>query len=405
VLLVGPYPPPYGGIASHFSNLIPGLKKRGVEDVAVVSFGLKHSDSEETGAIVHRIHVKKRAARTAVTHPKIVATTFRELADWHLGSRKLLAEAVRAAVVARIAARHRSNVVSFYQGDESLALLPLTRIWKRRIGTVLTVFGEVYDAPQFFEPRRVQVGRLLTAADARLSSSLHCARSFSQLGLEHGIEAVYYGVDLDRFRSEDDRLPYRQQHGFQSDDVVVLFVGRFTEDMGIDCLLEIVPSMLKANPALRFLLAGAKGPFTGPARDLSDRLPGKVVILSDVPSATLHAVYAACDIVVTPTRDQHACMGMSIKEAMAASRPVIGSHAGGIPEAIVDQETGFLVPLASDRRIDRGLLVKAIDTLTRNPELRVVMGRAARRRAEELFSNEKTVDRVLSVFASVQPRT
>lgn len=405
VLLVGPYPPPYGGIASHLTNLIPGLKQRGVDDVAVVSFGLNDVALQESGATVHRIKSRQRVLQTMVRHARTVSITLSELSHWRLGRRKLLSESVRAASIASIARQHNSNVVSFYQTDESLALLPLRRLWNQRVGIVLTVLGEAYDTPQFFESRKVQVGQLLSAADVRLSSSLHCARSFQKIGLQHPIEAIYYGVDLERFENGEKGKQWRQQRRFEPHDAVALFLGRFTEEMGIDCLLEVIPKLLDANPRLRFVLAGAKGPFSAPANDVSQHFPDRVVILNDVPFDTLPALYAASDIVLAPTRDQHACMGMSIKEAMAASRPVIGSDAGGIPEAIVEGETGFLVPLASDKRVDRRQLTTAIETLTRNPERRAAMGSAARRRAEELFSNEKTVDRILSVFASVQPRS
>jgi glycosyltransferase involved in cell wall biosynthesis len=96
-------------------------------------------------------------------------------------------------------------------------------------------------------------------------------------------------------------------------------------------------------------------------------------------------------------------MGMSIKEAMAASRPVIGSLAGGIPEAIVDEETGFLVPLDATRHIDASQLLDRIERLVVDADLRTGMGEAARRRAEAMFSMERTIDRMGEIFVAAMP--
>ena len=130
MLLVGPYPPPFGGIASHIVNLIPSLLARGVEDVAVVAFGDTEAVLREHGATIYKVNARVSTKRL-LSSPAAVMATLRDLGDWRLGGRRLLAEAVRVAVVDQIARQHRSNVASFYQSNESLSLLPLRRMWGR----------------------------------------------------------------------------------------------------------------------------------------------------------------------------------------------------------------------------------------------------------------------------------
>ena len=403
VLLVGPYPPPFGGVASHLVNLIPGLVARGAEDVCVVSFGNATGRDQKNGATIYRVNARTAAPRALVRRPRITTQTLASLLGWRLGPAGLAREAVKASVIAHVAMVHRSNVVAFYQSNLSLPLLPLRRLWGSRVGVILTVLGGIYDAPDFFEPRRARVGELLAAADARLSSSLHCARSFQELGLHHEIEAVYWGVDLDRFVNDSGGGTFRVQHGVAPTDTMVVFMGRFSEDMGLDAVLEVIPGLLASDSTLKFVLAGSRGPIEEAAASIARDHAGRVVILNNVPFSVQPALYAAADIVLAPTRDQHACMGMSIKEAMAAARPVIGSDAGGIPEAIVDGVTGVLVPLGGDRRIDLRRLVEAIGTLAGDCAIRESMGRAARARAEAIFANEKTVDRIFAVMSAICP--
>ena len=79
----------------------------------------------------------------------------------------------------------------------------------------------------------------------------------------------------------------------------------------------------------------------------------------------------ASDIVAVPSvwDEPHAVV---LCEAMAAGRPVVASRAGGIPETVVDGETGFLVPSGDERRLRDAILALATDT-----DLRERMGRAA----------------------------
>jgi glycosyltransferase involved in cell wall biosynthesis len=71
---------------------------------------------------------------------------------------------------------------------------------------------------------------------------------------------------------------------------------------------------------------------------------------------------------------------LAILEAMATGLPVVASAVGGVPELIVEGETGFLVPPG-----DAEALGTALRTLVADPELRLRMGRAARARATEKF--------------------
>ena len=405
VLLVGPYPPPFGGIASHLTMLVPGLHARGAADVAIVSFGDRDAVEAIEGGTLYRVETRRHLWRLASPRNwRIAAETARTFRGGRLGFHRSLAEATRAALLQEIAARRRSEVISFYQSDQSLALLPCATVWGSRRGTVLTVLGECYDTPRFFLERRELAHRLIARPHAVVSSSKHCARSFDQVGVTRNIEAVYYGIDLQRFATGELRPAYRAELSVADGEVLVTYMGRFSEEMGLGRVLEAGATLLGRLPRVKLLLAGAKGPLADVAASFAREHAGKVRVLHDVPFSLQPSIYAASDVVLAPSADQHACMGMSIKEAMAASRPVIGSDAGGIPEAIVDGESGILVPLDETKHVDAGLLLTAIERLANDAELRDRIGAAARRRAEELFSTERTIDRMAELFMAARPK-
>ncbi len=89
-------------------------------------------------------------------------------------------------------------------------------------------------------------------------------------------------------------------------------------------------------------------------------------------------------------------LGVATLKAAAASVPVIGFDAGGLPEAIVDGETGILVPPE-----DVEALQEAIATLAGDQDLRLRMGAAGRKRMQSEFSIDTMVSRHISLYESV----
>lgn len=405
VLLVGSYPPPFGGIATHLTALIPGLLERGAEDVAVITMGEAERTEIAQGATVYRVHLRQHLSELARPSSwPLLWKVFRALKGGGVDAAGMLREATKAVVVNRVARAHASEVVAFYHSDAHFELVPLTDHWRGRIGTVLTVFGEVYGNPGFMRRHRKIMEKVLAAPGAVWASSAHCARSFSTIGIDRRIEPIFIGVELDGGNAAALRDEFRAANGMSPGDVLVLFMGRFIRDMGLDVLLDVIPELLRAEPRLRFLLAGATGDLSGDARDLAAASEGRVTVLQNVPFATQASLYAAADVVVAPSFDQRACMGLSIKEGMAASRAVVATDSGGIPEAVVHGKTGFLVPLdPATRSAEKGRLSAYILELAVDDSLRERFGSAGRTRTEELFGVERTIDRVAGLFMQVRP--
>jgi glycosyltransferase involved in cell wall biosynthesis len=92
-------------------------------------------------------------------------------------------------------------------------------------------------------------------------------------------------------------------------------------------------------------------------------------------------------------------LGTSILDAMAASKPVVGTRAGGIPEVIDDGVTGFVVPPRDDKA-----QAEAIQAQQRDQKLRERMGEAGRKRVAERFSVERMVAGTAAVYARLASR-
>jgi glycogen(starch) synthase len=130
----------------------------------------------------------------------------------------------------------------------------------------------------------------------------------------------------------------------------VLYVGRLERRKGILDLFAAIPAVLKAQPAARFILAGAdnsgadgfqrKTGLSYPAYFARQhpQLADRVAFLGHVTDAQLQELYQSCDLFVAPSL--YESFGLIYLEAMNYAKPVIGCRAGGIPEVIDDGVSG-----------------------------------------------------------------
>jgi glycosyltransferase involved in cell wall biosynthesis len=100
---------------------------------------------------------------------------------------------------------------------------------------------------------------------------------------------------------------------------------------------------------------------------------------------------AGLDVLVQPSRADN--LPLAILEAMAAGLPVIGTRVGGIPELVLDGETGVLVAPEHPEE-----LAVALDSLAADPERRLELGRRGRERVREHFSADGIARRIVALY-------
>lgn len=161
--------------------------------------------------------------------------------------------------------------------------------------------------------------------------------------------------------------------GPEADPPEVLYAGRLSPEKGI---LELV----EAANGMKLVVAG-----DGPLRD---RVPGA---LGFVPHHDLLGLYERAAVVACPS--QREGYGVACAEAMAHGRPVVAAAVGGLLDLVVDGETGLLVPPG-----DVTALRSALERLLADPELRVRLGTAARKRAAERLSWQQATAATLDAY-------
>jgi glycosyltransferase involved in cell wall biosynthesis len=393
LLFVGPYPPPFGGISSHLADVLPALAAEGH---SVRCLHLAHGEEflkKDGITLVRRDTRALRPLRVPGMIAAVVRFT-RAQKGLSLGDRVRIVNA--AALIASELEREPADMVFLYDMEAGLSIPVLRDVYSCTPPLSLMVFGSVYSRAERYRRVIRYVRTALDECAAVLASSRYCADGVAtSLSLDHTVEVVYVGVDESTYSPDVPGAALRAELKIPASDTVLLFLGRMLPEMGLDVVLEQADAIL-AMDGTHLIIAGAQGKLSAPARALADRHP-KVRFCPEVPAARKPAYYAASDIVLSPTRETQACMGVTIKEAMASGRAVVATATGGIPEAVEDGEQGMLIPLR-DGRADGSALVTAIHRLVADGDARQRMGDAGRRRTLELFTNEQTVRKYLRLI-------
>jgi phosphatidyl-myo-inositol dimannoside synthase len=347
LIVTNDYPPRQGGIQSFVDALATRLPAGTVTVYAPKWKGAAEFDARQPFPVIRHPTslmlpvpaVSRRAAAIAREHD---CDTVLFGAAAPLG---LITPALRRAGVTR--------AVALTHGHEAgWAALPGARTLLRRIGDevdTITYLGEYF---------RTRLARALSPKAAQ------------------NLTRLAPGVDIDEFRPGAGGAAIRERLGLTGTPVVVC-VSRMVPRKGQDTLIRAWPKVRAEVGDATLLLVG-----DGPYRADLERLAGQLDVAASVrftgpvPQADLPAYYDAGDVFAMPCRTRRRGLdveglGIVYLEASAAGLPVIGGDSGGAPDAILDGETGYVVPGG-----DAGALTVRIAELLSDPARAKAMGEA-----------------------------
>ena len=225
-----------------------------------------------------------------------------------------------------------------------------------------------------------------------------------QRSLERGgvrlerLQTLYRGLDMTRVMDQKSGLDARRRFGIPAEAPVLGTVANLFERKGYEVMVEALPTIVNASPAVHYLIVGS-----GDAA-YEARLKATVEILGQESrvhfagfQASVYPCLAAMDLYVHPALMEG--FGIAVLEAMAMRKPVVATTTGGLPEIVQEGETGMLVPPG-----DADALAKAVSSLLQDPARCRQLGEAGRARVAAHFTVEAMMDGLVSGYESVLGR-
>jgi starch synthase len=380
LILTNEFPPEiYGGAGIHVDELTRHL--RGLIDVDVRSFGSRSEDAAGW-----------RVRGYGPGHDlSAVDSRLRPMLEALSRDLSMLADPVRADVVhAHTWYSHLAGVLVQLAYGIPLALtvhsLEPKRPWKRE------QLGGGYEVSSWIERTAIESARAVIAVSNGTRDDV--LRLFDVA--PERVHVIHNGIDADYYRP-DTATNFLEGRGVDPSVPYVLFVGRVTRQKGI---VHLVRAIHHLDPGIGVVLCAGQPDTPEIAREMAAGVRaaqaerpnvvwiGEMVSREEVRQLYSHAAVFCCPSVYEP-------FGIINLEAASCETPVVASAVGGIPEVVIDGETGLLVPVELSledpmRPIDPDRfelnLAGAINALMADARTRAVMGRAARRRAVERFS-------------------
>lgn len=399
LLLTNEYPPNvYGGAGVHVDHLSRELKalKEWTHELQVMCFG-EREDTPRAGGVTSLAGPGPRF--NGRRHPKLLDALYRNLS--------MIGAASTADLI------HCHTWYSYLAGCllKQMLQAPLLitvhslephRPWKKE------QLGEGYQATCWLERTALQNADGVIAVSNAMRQDLLELYSLDS----SKVQVIYNGIDVRRF-SKTERPEILKKYGIDPSQPFILFVGRVTHQKGILHLVKALPLLDEAIQVV--LCAGAPDTpeigtaMNGRVQEARQLTQNKIIWIEEmVPVPELVVLYSAATLFVCPS--VYEPFGIINLEAMACGTPVVAASVGGIPEVVLHDQTGLLVPfeaMGKDNAEPRDPqqyafdLARAINTLLKSPEKIGSMSRKARKHVEDHFGWHRIAQQTLKYYETL----
>jgi len=388
------YPPQvYGGAGVHVAELVRALRARGDIDARVRCFGGPRDEAGTTGyADLPQLSSANQAIATLGIDLAMV--------DDCVG-----ADLVHSHTWYANMAGHLGSLLAGVPHVVSAHSLEPMRPWKAE------QLGGGYAVSSWAERTAFEAAAAVIAVSAGMRQDV--LDNYPRVDPAK-VHVVHNGIDSQlwqRVRGAESREVVRR-NGIDPDRPSVVFVGRITRQKGLPYLLRAAAQLppdvqlvlCAGSPDTAALLAEVEALIA----DLRREREGVVWITEMLPRAELLALLSAATVFACPS--VYEPLGIVNLEAMACELAVVATATGGIPEVVVDGQTGWLVPIEQvpggtgapvdpDRFVAD--LAAALNDAVSDPVRARARGQAGRERAVESFSWSSIGDQTMAVYESV----
>ena len=204
------------------------------------------------------------------------------------------------------------------------------------------------------------------------------------------ITVIWNGIDPEKFNCKINKKEKKKELDVENCYPILGFSGRLTKQKGISYLLNAMPKIINEFPKAILLIAGY-GEHEEKFKQETIQLGINKHVKFLGPRLDIPEILAILDIYVLPSIWEG--MPLVILEAMAAKKPIVATKVGGIPEAVIHNHSGLLVPPK-----DPEALANAILKILKNSNLAASLAENAYNRFLKHFTIKKMVSRYEQLY-------
>jgi glycosyltransferase involved in cell wall biosynthesis len=241
-----------------------------------------------------------------------------------------------------------------------------------------------------------RLGETLAQVDLPVGVSQSVCRRLAQTGqCKREPLCVYLGRDTKQFVPAENKDRVREHLGWAKESIVAVYVGGLVETKGMKELTTAAEPLLNKHERFQLICVG-DGPARGGLLVLQGRLAREeaVVLSGRVAPDEVQRFLQAADFLVLPSYSEG--MPQAVLEAMNCGLPVVATRVGGVPEAVIDGETGLLVEA---KNVDQ--LRGAMERMITDKAFRLTAGQKGLTRARAVFDPERNARTFADALSSL----
>lgn len=292
--------------------------------------------------------------------------------------------------------RWKINIIHVHETIAGFFFGIISKIYKIPLVSQIHTFGS-------YQPEWPKIGRILLKKTEEITIRfantviLLCTEARNEVITRYRcppekIEVIFSAVDFERFAS----VKAAQNSSVKDNELLITFVGRLTESKGLHYLIDAIKHLQTSNSELvpfKVIIAG-DGPLKKKLEDFIRKsgLTDQISLLGHI--TKIESLLASTDIFVLPSLYEG--FPLALLEAMASGCAIIGSNAGGIPDIIVNSNSGFIV-----NRGDSRALAERIKMLLIDKELRLKLGMNGREHVRKKFRWVNTARSIYQIYKRI----
>jgi len=249
----------------------------------------------------------------------------------------------------------------------------------------------VQAAKRAYSPtRNSRIKRILKQTGTKVIVYTHAMQSFLEA---NGItNTVFIPSGIPPFTCPDPQTVDAFRRRVDIEEPTILYGARISADKGIHVFLEAAEQVYRELPTAFFLIAGDRERIEPSLTHITPELRARIKMMGWMPYEELQIAYAASTVITTPSvyLDNFPTINL---EAMRMGKPVVGTCFGGTPEAVLDQQTGYIVNPHDTKEYAHALL-----TLLKDPVLANQLGMNGKKRIDDEFSLDQHIQKHLDLF-------